>query len=80
MIWIKNHLTPFYLWLSGFTWTMVIDWEHILSRIVETSILAFFNGILAAAGGGVFIWISKRVKKRIQELKFKSQQNESIGK
>lgn len=62
MIWIKHHLAPVYLWLTGFTWTIVIDWEHILSRIVETSILAFFNGVLCAVGGGLYIWGFKKFK------------------
>lgn len=70
MIWIKHHLAPFYLWLTGFTFTLVIDWEHIFSKIVETSILAFFNGVLAAVGGGLYIWGRKKIKAYFAKVEY----------
>jgi hypothetical protein len=48
------------LWWSTH-WKIGVDWNHVLSSIIETSIVAIFNGGFTALGGLLLIWIIKLV-------------------
>jgi ABC-type antimicrobial peptide transport system permease subunit len=44
----------------GVITTIVVDWEHVLSRGIETLILSLLGGIAGAIGGLLVTWFYKR--------------------
>jgi hypothetical protein len=69
--WIKEHV-GFSLWTFGTASRIIIDWNHIAERGIETAIVAFINGGMAALGGLIMLgliklffpaWYSKMTKK-----------------
>lgn len=42
---------------------ITIDWDHIVSKGIETAILAFVGGVLGAIGGVLITWMAKQLKK-----------------
>ena len=64
MIWIKHHIGGLLLWLGGFSWTIVIDWNHLAARAIETVILAAINGTVVAIFGFVGVFFLKKILKK----------------
>jgi hypothetical protein len=48
---------------SGVSGTLVIEWNHIAERAIETAILAAINGSIAAFAGLAIAWIWKKLVK-----------------
>jgi ABC-type antimicrobial peptide transport system permease subunit len=45
----------------GFSITIAIDWEHILERTIETSIVSFFGGLAGTIAGLLVYFAVKKL-------------------